>query len=236
MQRQRRNVVDALAQRRDRQRKDTQAIVEIGPERSVFDHLHQIAVRRRDDPHVHLLGSRAPEPLELTLLQDAQQLGLYFRRNVADLVQEQRAVMRQLEAADPPGRGTGERALLVPEQLALEQAGRHCRHVHPDERLVAPAAQVVDRVRDQLLAGARLAKEQHGAVGWRDGLDGLQHPPQRRARADDLGELVVKLAFEVVLFVDQMRVAIGDFLVGAGILESDGDLRRRLPEQRDVLL
>ena len=91
MQRQRGNVVDTLAQRRDRHRKDIQAIVEIGSERSVFDHLHEIAVRRRDDPHVHLLGSRAAEALELALLQDAQQLGLHFRRDVADLVQEQRA-------------------------------------------------------------------------------------------------------------------------------------------------
>ena len=109
-------------------------------------------------------------------------------------------LVRELETAGPPCRGASERALLVSEQLALEQARRHRRHVHPDERPVAPLAQVVDRVRDQLLAGARLSEEQHGAVGWRDGLDGLQHSPQGRARADDLGELVVKLAFEGTAF------------------------------------
>ena len=157
-----------------------------------------------------------PEPLELTLLQDAQQLGLHFRRDVADLVQEQRAAVRELETAGAACRRARERALLVSEQLALEQARRQRRGAHPDERAVAPRAEVVDRARDQLLAGARLAEEQDRAVGRRHGLDRLQHLPQRGAGADDLAELVVKLAFEILLFVDQLRVEVGDFLVGAG--------------------
>ena len=43
---------------------------------------------------------RAAQALELLLLQDAQQLGLQRRRDVADLVEEQRAAVGQLEAAD----------------------------------------------------------------------------------------------------------------------------------------
>src|SRR5688572_23986747 len=144
MQRQRRNVVDALAQRRDGDRKNIQAIVQIRSERSVFDHLRKIAVRGRDDPHVHPLGPRAAEALKLTLLQDAQQLGLYFRGDIADLVQEQRALVRELETADPLRRRTGKRTLLMSEQFALEQPRRHRRHAHADERPVAPRTQVVD--------------------------------------------------------------------------------------------
>ena len=43
--------------------------------------------------------SRAAQPLELALLQHAQELRLGHRREVADLVEEQRAAVGQLEAA-----------------------------------------------------------------------------------------------------------------------------------------
>ena len=44
--------------------------------------------------------------------------------HVADLVEEQRAAVRLLELAAPLLRGAGERALLVAEQLALDQLAR----------------------------------------------------------------------------------------------------------------
>ena len=108
--RQRGNVLDPLAQRRDRDRKDVEAIVQIAPERSVLDHVLEIAVRGGHDPHVDALGPRAAEAFELALLQHAQQLGLHFHRDVADLVEEQRAAVRQLESARPARRRARERA------------------------------------------------------------------------------------------------------------------------------
>jgi hypothetical protein len=68
-----------------------------------------------------LIGSRAADALELALLQHAQQLGLQVERHLADLVEEQRAAVGELERAGARGDGAGERALLVAEQLALEQ-------------------------------------------------------------------------------------------------------------------
>ena len=122
MDRQRGNVFDAFAQRRNRDRKDVQAIVEIASEQSFFDHVLEIAVGRGDNPHVHPLRAGAAKPLELALLQDSQQLRLHLRRNVADLVEEQAAAVRQLESAGTADGGAGKRPLLVSEQLALEQA------------------------------------------------------------------------------------------------------------------
>ena len=61
------------------------------------------------------------ERLELALLQHAQQLGLQRRRDLADLVEEDRAAVGQREAALLVGRRAGERALVVAEQLGLEQ-------------------------------------------------------------------------------------------------------------------
>ena len=59
----------------------------------------EIAVGRGDDPHVDAEGLVAADALELALLQEAQQLHLDGRRDLADLVEEQRAAVGLLEAA-----------------------------------------------------------------------------------------------------------------------------------------
>jgi hypothetical protein len=51
-------------------------------------------------PHVEFQCPTAANPLEFALLQDTQQLGLKGRRDVADLVEKERAAVGHLEA--PP--------------------------------------------------------------------------------------------------------------------------------------
>ena len=86
----------------------------------LFHHPKEVAVRRGDEADVDLDRLRTADPLELLLLQDAQQLRLELERDLADLVEEQRAAVGHLEAADLLGDGAGEGAPLVPEELALE--------------------------------------------------------------------------------------------------------------------
>jgi hypothetical protein len=94
------------------------------------------------------------------LLQDPQELGLQRQRQLADLVEEDRAAVGLGEQAQPIGAGVGEGAALVAEQLALDQRLGHRRQVDRDERRLGPRRVVVDRARDQLLAGAALAGDQ----------------------------------------------------------------------------
>ena len=84
----------------------------------------QPAVGRRDQPHVDLQRRRAADALEPLLLERAQDLRLQRQRQLADLVEEQRAAVRHLELARLARDGAGERALLVAEQLGLEQRSR----------------------------------------------------------------------------------------------------------------
>src|SRR5439155_22995746 len=109
-------------------------------------------------------------------------------RNIADLVQEERPFVGQLEPADFLGDRAGERAFLVSEQLAFEQIERDGRAIQLDERATAPRAQSVNRTRDQLLAGARLAVDEHGRIGRCDALDLFEYQFERLAVADDLLE------------------------------------------------
>src|SRR5216110_1934821 len=65
-------------------------------------------------------------------------------------------------------RVAGERSLLVPEELRLEQILRHGAAVDGDEGLVAPGAAIMDGARQELLAGAALAGDQHARIGSGD--------------------------------------------------------------------
>src|SRR5262249_1106751 len=148
----------------------------------------------------------------LALLQDPEQLDLRLRGQLADLVEEDRAAVGQLEAALAAGEGAAESALLVAEQLALDQAGGQGGAVDFDER-VAPAPAWgtggVDGAGDQLLARARLAGDEHRGVGGGDAADLVQHVQQGGAAADDLLEVVVRL--DLFLEVQVLLLEAGPF-------------------------
>src|SRR5690606_1006727 len=99
----------------------------------------------------------AADAHELALLEHAQQLRLRSARHLADLVEEERAAVGELEEAFALADRAGERALLVAEQLGLEQRLRHRGDVGGDERPVPARRQRVDAARYALLAGAALA-------------------------------------------------------------------------------
>ena len=65
----------------------------------------------------------------------------------------------------PAGHRPGEGALLMAEELALDQLARDRRHVHRDEGPAPALAIVVQGPGRQLLAGAGFAEDHHGQVG-----------------------------------------------------------------------
>ena len=97
-----------------------QPIVEVRAELVLIHHRLQVPIRCGDEPDVGADGAIAANTLEFLILNCAKQLRLEFERHFADLVQEQRSLMRQFEAANLLRHRSGERAFLVPEQLALE--------------------------------------------------------------------------------------------------------------------
>ena len=127
----------------------------------------QFLVRRREHADVDLHARRAADRLDHLLLQRPEHLRLRLQAHVADLVQEERAAIRQLELAAPIRDCAGKRPLDVAEQLRLDQLLRDRRAVDFDERPVPPAAHRVYRARDQLLPRPVLAVDQDAAVRGR---------------------------------------------------------------------
>jgi hypothetical protein len=108
-------------------------------------------------------------------------VGLQGRSQLGDLVEENRAEMRVLELADTRGVGSGERAPLVPEQLALEQLVWQRSAVHLDERHLAARRAPVNPPRDELLANAALSSNEYRGIAFGDLLDDLRDRPHRGA-------------------------------------------------------
>ena len=139
---------------------------------------------RGDDPRIDANRSRAPQPLDLSLLENAEQLDLDLERQVADFVEKDRRVIGHFEAADLPRHRPGIGASFAAEQLAFYQRRRNRRAVHADHRTAVPATQFMDLGREHLLAAARLPEEQHRRIGGRDLLYLLLDPAQRGALAN----------------------------------------------------
>src|SRR5205814_7638246 len=151
------DVGTSLAQRRQPDRSDIQAIEQIIAKLSLPDQLRRVAMGRRDDPDI---GADRDSPANrriFALLQDAQQPGLRLGRHVADLVEKQRAALGLLKASHISRGGAGESTLFVAEQLAFDQLAGNRRHIDRDERPRAALAEIMQSARDQLLSGAAFA-------------------------------------------------------------------------------
>jgi hypothetical protein len=112
-----RDVLLALAQRRQVQGHDVQPVEEVVAECPLAHRGAQIRVRGGQHADVDGNWPLAAHALDLALLQHAQQLGLQIEAQRADLVQEHGAAVRQLEAPEPARVRPGEGAALVAEQL-----------------------------------------------------------------------------------------------------------------------
>ena len=130
-----------------------------------LDAFLQMAVGGGDDADVHLDGAVAADAFQFTFLKDAQQLGLDLRGDFADFVQQDGAVVGQFEPAFALGHGAGEGALFMAEKFALDEVFRDGGAIELDERGAGARALAVERARDQFLAGAALAGDQHGGLG-----------------------------------------------------------------------
>lgn len=78
-----------------------EAVVQVAPEATGLDLGLQVAVGRRHHANVDLAHALRAERPDLALLQYTHQLDLERRGGLADLVEEDRAAIGDLEQADP---------------------------------------------------------------------------------------------------------------------------------------
>ncbi len=113
---------------------------------------------------------------------------LRLEGHLGNLVEDQRAARRLLEIARASTIGAGKGALLVAEQLALDQLAGDRTTVDGAERTAAPIAQVMDCLRHQLFPRAGLTRDQDGRIGRRHPADQVVHTLDLRRVADEAAE------------------------------------------------
>src|SRR5262249_39822068 len=152
-----RDVLAPLAQGRDGDGDDVEAVEEIGAEGAPGDGRGQGVVGGGQDADVDGDRLGTGDGPRVRALGDAGGGGLGLEGKLTDLVEEHGAAVGELEAADATDEGAGEGAALVAEELALEELGGDGGTVELDEGAGAAGAGVVDGAGDELLAGAGLA-------------------------------------------------------------------------------
>ena len=136
-----------------------------------------------------------------------------------------RPAIGQLDPSEPPLVRAGEGALLVAEDLGLEQRIGNGRAADGLERSRLPAAQVVDGACGHFLAGAGGTEDQHRDVGLGRGADRLEHQQHLLVAADQLEELPHRRGLAAADLLDGRRQEAGEQAVGALV----GRSRRAVP-------
>src|SRR4030095_13931087 len=94
--------------------------------------------------------------------------------------------MGKLKAPDPLRHRSGKSALLMAEQLTLQEPRRNRRAIELDEGTAGPGTDGMDGSRDELFSRARLAQNQHRRFRRRHNLHLLQRRLQSATRAHNL--------------------------------------------------
>ena len=225
--RQQRHVAAPRAQRRELDARDRQAMEQVVAEAPLLHLLIEVAPRGREEAHVDGEGPLAADTGDGAALDRAEQLRLQLQRELADLVDQERAAVGALEDALAHRHRAGERPLLVPEQLRLDQVGRDGGAVEDDEGAIATPALLVERLGELLLAGARLPFQDHRDVGHGEAGEERIETTHRRAGPEGAAEARLRRqrrsGGSALRLHAQRRVADAHHLAAAQVRLADGD-------------
>src|SRR5262245_6036676 len=111
----RQNVLAAIAERRESEGNDVDAMEKILAKAAAPYLFLELTVRRRHDPDVRHALARLADALVRPIVQEAQEPRLRIRSEIADLVEEERAALRLLHLAVCVRHRSRECALAVAE-------------------------------------------------------------------------------------------------------------------------
>src|SRR6266850_7884208 len=120
---QRQKIVEAVSQRRERDRGFGDPVVEILPEFPCYDHRRQIAVGRGDEANIS--GSRLwiPDAVIFAMIQKPEEFRLHFQRELADLIQKQRPLMCPCDKSLAVANGPVKAPRVCPKSSASKSVG-----------------------------------------------------------------------------------------------------------------
>src|SRR6185436_6838596 len=109
--------------------------------------------------------------LEDAFLQNAKQLALQFKGNLAYFIQEKSSLISQHEPSDAVSYGSRESPLYMAEELAFKELARDRSAIHSYQCAVVPRAESMNRACRQFLSRPRFSANQNCGIRRRDDAD-----------------------------------------------------------------
>jgi len=200
-----RDVLCPHPERRKFERDHIEAVVEVRPESSLFDHIPKVPVRRRNHADIHLPAHCRAHRLDLSVLEYPEEDLLKTGTDIAYLIEEHRAAVGHFKNTLLVPHGPCESTLDVAKKLALQERLRQRRAVDGQEGLLGPDAVEMYGPRDKFLPRSRLAQDEYGRPGVLDLLYGLIDLDHRFTVAHEVPETVLlfQLVPEKAIVVDK---------------------------------
>ncbi len=133
---------------------DVQAVIEVLAESTPFHLVFEVLIGGRQDADVHRNFPGAAHAKKGFVLEDPQEFGLHGKRHLGYFIQKNRALRCHFQQAFFNAPGPGEGLLFMAEQFMGQQFLGERTAVNGQKPLLGAAAQVVDGLGYQLLAGA----------------------------------------------------------------------------------
>ena len=172
-------------------RDNVEAVKEIFAEGALFDGALQRFVGGGKDAHVNRDVPLAAEAGKFAVLQYVQELRLQRGMHLADLIEEDGAVIGLLELAELLAVGAGERTRLVAEELTFEKLTWYRGAIHFDEWLVAAGGVSIHHARDDFFTGTTFTADKHDDIGISHLLHRHLHFFHLRTGAEEHGEIAL---------------------------------------------
>ena len=115
--------------------RDVQPVEQISPEEIPQDQILQIAMRRRDQPHIQPKRLAAPQPRDHRFVEKPQQLGLRRGGKFADFIEKERAGVGFLKSPGTLRSCAGEGPLFKAEQFGFNERFGQGRGIDGDKRM-----------------------------------------------------------------------------------------------------
>src|SRR5260370_9474974 len=161
---QKRHIFPPLAQRRNLQVDDVQAVAQIFTKTAFAYQSNQFDVGSGHDAHVDFELLSLAEAHEIALLNDAQNLALRFRADSGDFIEENGALIGNFEEPFLGGNCASEGALHMAKELGLQQINGNRSCVYGHESFVRAGGSEVNRLGDEFLAGAAFAANKNSGA------------------------------------------------------------------------
>ena len=178
-------------------------MVQIFAEAALANQGKQVDVRSRHDAHVDLELLGAAETHEFALLNHAQKLGLRFRADGGNFIEENGALIGDFEKALFGSNRACEGTLHMAEKLGLQEIHGDRSGIDGHKGFVRAGGSGVNGLGDEFLTRAALATDENRGARRRDLRDQVQKHVHFVALADNVREIEALLqgAFELDVFI-----------------------------------